>query len=606
MAVFAGTRVVKDTSLVLNLDAANIKSVDVQPGIAEHGWSKWICLVGGYYATYAIVNAGVAIYSQSPAGVVSLVVAASTGPTSGLVALTAGYLYYATGGPIFLEVQGAQFAIAPLTMSGTQFFHKAERNQPVQFYLYAPQTTATIYFYDSPPSMGSTSTTVTSITTLPTGAVNTLTASLASWGNFSDVTSGTFYLISTAPIVATAYGTAGGDRTILSPMARTVYNRYPGISNKNIYGTTAATVSSFYISDLFPCMIVTTGDGAGGDCAQGIGLDYMSDTYAHGDQMSDYQIVAPFPNTVVTASYWASTISNWVVWDTNSLSTSASLSSPDSQARDGSTGPGIAATLTNGLASFANTSTLWRWAGNKPFQLIINDIYDEEETMLGWISNTGTTKIVSNNFVWTDIGPNKLVGLGSGSPAPQYSTSGQMPTLSTDNSGYLQLVAGNSPKFQFPVNANLNITNNITIESWINMNSFNNIGGIVTLGTTGAEQYALWTGAGGYLVFSTNWPTNWLQAYSGILSTGTWYHSIVTFSSGNWAHYINSNVSTTGTFTSTNLTTVTNAYLVVGDNHPGGQEYFDGRIGSIKIYNRLLTTDEIQQNYQALRDRYKI
>jgi hypothetical protein len=139
------------------------------------------------------------------------------------------------------------------------------------------------------------------------------------------------------------------------------------------------------------------------------------------------------------------------------------------------------------------------------------------------------------------------------------------------------------------------------------MTSFNSIGGIVTLGTTGAEQYALWTGVGGYLVFSTNWPnTFWYQGYSGVLAIGRWYHSVVTFSSGNWAHYINSNVSTTGTFTATNLTTVTNAYIMIGDNHPGGQEYFDGQIGSIKIYNRVLATTEIQQNYQALRDRYQI
>jgi hypothetical protein len=45
---------------------------------------------------------------------------------------------------------------------------------------------------------------------------------------------------------------------------------------------------------------------------------------------------------------------------------------------------------------------------------------------------------------------------------------------------------------------------------------------------------------------------------------------------------------------------------MIGDNHPGGQEYFDGRIGSIKIYNRVLATTEIQQNFQALRDRYQI
>ena len=63
-----------------------------------------------------------------------------------------------------------------------------------------------------------------------------------------------------------------------------------------------------------------------------------------------------------------------------------------------------------------------------------------------------------------------------------------------------------------------------------------------------------------------------------------------------------------GTFYSYNLQTLS-ASPFTGNNHcVGGNfhiaEYFDGNIGQVKIYNRALTAQEIQQNFDATKGRY--
>ena len=73
-----------------------------------------------------------------------------------------------------------------------------------------------------------------------------------------------------------------------------------------------------------------------------------------------------------------------------------------------------------------------------------------------------------------------------------------------------------------------------------------------------------------------------------------------------WTWYRNSVQDGTGTFAINTFPTVASGYVVIGDNHPGGQEYFDGKIGPIKIYNRVLTPAEVRQNFNAYRGRFGI
>jgi hypothetical protein len=172
---------------------------------------------------------------------------------------------------------------------------------------------------------------------------------------------------------------------------------------------------------------------------------------------------------------------------------------------------------------------------------------------------------------------------------------------------FFNFVSANSSFVQYPVSTIANNTNNITIDFWFNATTYNSIGGIVTFGTNAGEQYAIWTIPGpNRLVISTNWPSTWYQGFSATLLTGTTYHAAITFSSGTFTWYINGVQNNTGSLGASTLTPVSNAYLTIGNNHPGGQEYYDGRLGPVNIYNRVLTVDEILQNFNAQRGRYNL
>lgn len=201
--------------------------------------------------------------------------------------------------------------------------------------------------------------------------------------------------------------------------------------------------------------------------------------------------------------------------------------------------------------------------------------------------------------VWTDLITSNSGTLTNG------------PTFSSANGGSIVFDGSNDlVSFQnvSSINNSLNIVNNITIDCWIQIPYFTSVGGILTYGTGSGEQYALFNAypVNNSITFATNWPNTWYFASSQQILVNTPYHIMVTFNSGFWIIYINGVLSTSGTFPISTLPSVSNAYLTLGVNHPGGQEYFAGNIFSAKIYNRALTPAEIQQNYNATKGRYNL
>lgn len=71
-------------------------------------------------------------------------------------------------------------------------------------------------------------------------------------------------------------------------------------------------------------------------------------------------------------------------------------------------------------------------------------------------------------------------------------------------------------------------------------------------------------------------------------------------------HYINNVLNQTGYSGTGSTGSVNNANgLIIGRSYAGGiYRYFNGSIGSVRIYNKVLSTDEISQNFNALRGRY--
>jgi hypothetical protein len=321
MGVFSGPDI-SESGLVLCLDAANQKSLNI-PSQSDHGYADWYCLVSGT-VTYSIVNStGGIIYERNGSTVTTMVTA--TGPQRGTFSITAGRSYYGSV-PINLVVEDQHHWIVPLTMAGTQFWNVAGRNNPSTYYVYSPYQTATVNFYDN---------TTGGLTGTPT---STITVNANSAGTFTSNNLTNHWISSNVPIIASTTQT-DADKTILSPMSTYVYQRYQSyIATTN--ATTPTNNNSYVTYDsTYKVMNMSIADGSGGDCAQGLGLEYLSNTYSWGNVLSDYTMVFPY-NGTFTTSYWNG--SAWVVWDTHTITT-GSITNPPRVTRDGTNGPGVEA-----------------------------------------------------------------------------------------------------------------------------------------------------------------------------------------------------------------------------------------------------------------------
>jgi hypothetical protein len=441
-------------------------------------------------------------------------------------------------------------------MVGTIFAHYISRYNPNTYYFYAP-TGATVTVYDGTAN-GINST-----------ATSTISISAGQVGTYSQSVLGTVWFTSNNPVLATTTGTVGGpgDRTIMSPMQTVNYNRYLGVriasvAAANVYGVANGmgyNTNGCVFHDTYPVMNVTTGDGAGGDAAQGLGPDYLCDTYSFGNSLSDYTITAPYPNTTVTTSYWNG--SAWVVWDTHSLSGYQLI--PQVVSRDGTQGAGVAATLVSGGAAFMASSSTgpWKWEGNKPFYLGLNDTADDELSMLGWTrrwldnSNNNTATLINN------------------------------PTYSSGNGGYLTFNGSNQ---YLTTSVATTAGQALTVIGWVYStettatyrNFFDSI----------SANPMIWWNTSGQIEFD-------IAAYTTTtVYRNQWVHVALSKPSGSAAPSYYVNGSLVGTGGSYSVPAVTPTWL----NRTAAQTWL-GRVSKIQYYNAALTATQIAQNYNTTR-----
>lgn len=583
MGAFAGPDI-SESGLVLALDAGNPKSLNI-PTQADHGYADWYCLVSGT-VTYSIVNPTGGVIYERNGSTITAVVTAST-PQRGTFSITAGRFYYGSV-PVNLVAEDQHHYIIPLTMMGTQFWNVVVRNNPSTYYVYSPYQSATVNFYDN--TAGGLTGTPTSTLSLSAGQSGTFTSN-----NLTD-----HWISSNAPIIASTTQN-GADKTILSPMSTYVYQRYQ--NRINTTNNTTPTNNNAYVTydSTYKVMNMSIADGAGGDCAQGLGLEYLSDTYSWGNVLSDYTIVFPYTATVTT-SYWSG--SAWVVWDTHS-NISGSITNPPRVMRDGTNGPGVeAGTISGTAANMASGATLWKWEGTAPFYLAINDNADDELSVFGWLSSRNTTPRSSN--VITNI-------TGSGNNG----TLTNNPTYINSNGGILNFSHTELQHITFLNTSSLQFLNRspYTLEAWVYPTR--NPGASNWTGIFDRESNA-GSGRDGYNIYflgssttNTSFTAERFVAGSSFsvsitlnqsISVNNWSYIVSTYDGTTLSLYRNGSLVGTPTTTTGNITNTSKA-LTIGVR---GGNYFAGNISNAKIYNRALTASEIQQNFNAIRSRFGI
>ena len=89
------------------------------------------------------------------------------------------------------------------------------------------------------------------------------------------------------------------------------------------------------------------------------------------------------------------------------------------------------------------------------------------------------------------------------------------------------------------------------------------------------------------------------------LTAGNWYHLVFEFSYTTQRvvkYYRNGSLISTSIGTSDPVFAWTN--FTIGNINGGNAGWYDGKLGGFRFYERALTAEEIQQNYNALKGRY--
>jgi hypothetical protein len=178
---------------------------------------------------------------------------------------------------------------------------------------------------------------------------------------------------------------------------------------------------------------------------------------------------------------------------------------------------------------------------------------------------------------------------------------GGVPTQDTGQIGYAQDFEGNAPGDFIDLGSpsSLAITGSITIEAWINVESWNpeywHMIVARQYGTSFGDGYLLCLNDGGtaYIIVNSNTATR-----SGV-TTGTWYHIVGVVSGTTRRVYINGVGGTTGSGATWTLDA--NPILIgSGENNVPGTdptEEFDGIIDEVRISNIVRSAAWIQTEY---------
>ena len=334
----------------------------------NHGSSKWICVRTDNAVSFSAIYPDTILYEDTGDTINEIL--AATNSTSTNITTISGNIYYADK-PVHFLGELYNHSLIPLSLKGRLFGHLTTRSANPEFHIYCVGHDGTFEFYAN---------VVGGITGTPTSIYNIKKGETISIIHNADAL---FYIKSDTDIVVSNNGGIL-DFTVVPPMSKIVYCRTANAHNYNSIGQSIAkTTSNLVMSDDY-CFSMGIGDGGGSDSEHGLGLEYLSDSYSYGDTLSDFNIVAPYPNTTVTVSYYNN---GWTLGETINLN--GDFHNPGVAFREGTSGFGVEGnpTLDDGDAlDLANGATLWKFEGNNPYYIGINTPLRDEESLYGWMT----------------------------------------------------------------------------------------------------------------------------------------------------------------------------------------------------------------------------
>lgn len=175
----------------------------------------------------------------------------------------------------------------------------------------------------------------------------------------------------------------------------------------------------------------------------------------------------------------------------------------------------------------------------------------------------------------------KAIEVSDGTDYYKYNNDG----ASTPSTNFL--VFDGTDKATIPNDASLQVTGDLSICCWFNLDNTSGIQALVAKRDSGGSNYVLYV----------NYESGKLSSFDGSalrddttsLSTNTWYHGAVVIDSGtSTKFYINGSLSSTQ---ASSTITSNDADLLFGQDTFGSD--FEGKLDDVVIYDRILTASEV-------------
>jgi hypothetical protein len=154
------------------------------------------------------------------------------------------------------------------------------------------------------------------------------------------------------------------------------------------------------------------------------------------------------------------------------------------------------------------------------------------------------------------------------------------------------------------INATLDLRRNFTLSCWIKYNVINGFAFFGQGPTTTNQGLHIWNTSNTTVRFGMF--SNDTDFTSLSLSTNTWYNFVFTYNHSSpftKQMYLNGTLMS-GTQIQTQSQYGGTGVLRIGATYSSGGSYANGRIADVKIYDKILTSSEVIQNYNATKRRY--
>lgn len=226
------------------------------------------------------------------------------------------------------------------------------------------------------------------------------------------------------------------------------------------------------------------------------------------------------------------------------------------------------------------------------------------------MSVSGGPDIVENGLVLCLDAGNTKSYPGSGTVWTDLSRSGNNGTLTngpafSSNSGGAIIFAGDNDYALITTNAGLNFINNLSLSSWFNISVLPGATEIAFIRKNDQWQLGLSNSSTIRCLIQTSGTSGWTAAndVAYTFATNTWYNMAMTYNGTNMLIYVNGvlvkNAVVTGTISATNND------VNIG-RVPHIPSYLNGSISNCQIYNTALTQNQILQNYNATKGRFRL